>query len=128
MGGCSPSLWQMKGQGSRCLGKGPGVGCACAALGGASQLGRAPSRRGTSALAPTPGIAGRQQADTVEIHQGFTCPSVPQQALQWERGSWEAGALQRFVQSLSKVSPSEHKEGPALPAPQPGIFVGQHCG
>lgn len=125
MGGCSPSLWQMKGQGSHCLGKGPGVGRACAPLGGASQLGRAPRRRGTSALTPVPGIAGRQQAETVEIHQGFTCfPLFPCKPFSGNGGPGKL-ALSR---GLSKVSPSEHKEGPAQPAPQPGIFVGQHCG
>lgn len=69
--GCSPCLWQMKGQGSCCLGK--GLCHACAALRGASQLGRAPGRRGTSFLIPMAGTALRQQAETVEILQGFMC-------------------------------------------------------
>lgn len=38
----------------------------------------------------------------MEIHQGFTCsPWFPCKPFSGNRGVWEAGALQRFVQTLS---------------------------
>lgn len=45
----------------------------------------------------------------MEIHQGFTCsPRFPCKPFSGNREAWEAGALQRFVHTLS-----EHKEEPA---------------
>lgn len=133
MGGCTPCLRQMKGQGSRRLDKGQGTGCACAPRCGASRLGMAhremwtpqPSPPGWGQPNPT---ACRDHGDLPRFH---TCSSIPLRAPRFRAGHPEKPELPR---DLSKFCPSERQEGPALPArpwagvSQPCVPVGWHWG